>query len=478
MPDLSLRGRVLILFSALMLVVVLAGTALMISNARDAVSVEIEASKELAKKLTITAVGALVRSGDGKTVLADLPVQLQQPRHVRIAILNLHNDPIATPVPQLADEHKTEVPAPGWFDALIRPPAEITRVPVVVDGALIGTVVITAEPSDEIAEVWSDLRVLFFLLVCAFPVLLIAVSWTLGRALAPLSTISDGLERLESGDYRAQLPRIPVPDLAQIGVRFNALASQLETTLREKEQLNQQLIGVQDTERKSIALELHDEFGPCLFGIKVDATYIETEARKMDPAAGAELADRARGILDVVDHMQKTNRALLYKLRPMALGHVDLSQLLEDLINGYRLRHPDVQWRLNVQGTAETYGETADLTVYRVVQECLTNTARHADASEVDVELSGCRIPCNTGDSENALPPAVQVTVRDNGQGLAPDAEFGFGLSGMNERVQALGGTLHVEPRKDGGTAVHVQIPRTVIEDEPAVKARTASENA
>ena len=376
MHHLSLRGRVLVLFSLIMLAAIVGAVLLLMSNAREAVRAETAASQELAKKLAITAVGALARAGQPDTILSDLPVQLQRPRHVRINILNLQSEPDAKAPFGPADGAQSAKPAPAWFDALIRPPVEITRVPIAPNGVAIGYVVITTEPSDEIAEVWQDFRALLFLMGAASLILGLAVYWALGRSLRPLATISGGLEQLQSGNYGVRLPEITVPDLAQTGLRFNDLAATLESTIREKEALNQQLITVQDTERKNIALELHDEFGPCLFGIKVDATFIESEAGKLETDQGAGLAERARAILEIVDHMQQSNRALLSRLRPMALEHVGMPQLLEDLVKGFRVRNADVQWRLHVPDDLGSCGETADLTIYRMVQECLTNAAR------------------------------------------------------------------------------------------------------
>ena len=471
MHHLSLRGRVLALFSLIMLAAIVGAVLLLISNAREAVRAETAASQELAKKLAIAAVGALARTGRPDTILSDLPVQLQHPRHVRIAILNLRNEPTTKALLEPAEDADAVTPAPAWFDALIRPPVEITRVPIALDGATMGYVVIATEPSDEIAEVWQDFRALLFLMGAASLILGLAVYWALGRSLRPLATIAHGLEQLQSGNYSVRLPEIAVPDLARTGRRFNDLAATLEATIREKEALSQQLVTVQDTERKNIALELHDEFGPCLFGIKVDATFIESEAGKLDGETGPALAERARAILEIVDHMQQSNRALLSRLRPMALGHVGMPQLLEDLVKGFRMRNADVQWRLRVPDDLESCGETADLTIYRMVQECLTNAARHADASEIDVTLQ--TVPPSAANGRNGVAPmdAVRVLVADNGRGFDPATEFGFGLSGMGQRVKALGGAFSIRPRPEGGTVVSILVP---VEREGRAAATTA----
>lgn len=459
MSRLSLRTRVAASIAAINLAVILVAGWVLVSNAREATQAEIRASVELAKKLTLSAIGALVRSGEPDAVLADLPIQLQRPRHVRIGVLNGRDELIAGPAPAGAPGHDAGHLPPDWFASWIRPPIKIIRIPVTVQGRTYGSVVITTAPADEIKEAWEDFRDLFLLMAAAYLTVLLAVYWALGQALKPLATISRGLLRLEDRSYSTRLPPIPVPDLRELGVRFNAMASTLETSICEKEALSQQLITVEDTERKNIALELHDEIGPCLFGMKVDATYLESQARQRMGKDGEAMAERARSILEIVEHMQKQNRTLLQRLGPMALGHVPLTRLLNDLAGGIRLHGAAREMEISVPEGLRSCGETADLTIYRVIQECLTNAVRHAGARRISVAVE-----IDDGGDTGRQGYIVRVRVADDGRGVPPESSPGRGLTGMSQRVRGLGGTLEIKAAEGGGTVVRAAIPVATID--------------
>lgn len=135
----------------------------------------------------------------------------------------------------------------------------------------------------------------------------------------------------------------------------------------------------------------------------------------------------------------------------MALGHVPLGQLLEDLVNDFRSRHPVVDWITEIPEEPWTHGETVDLTIFRLVQECLTNAARHARSTVVEVTLS-------IVDEDDADHRHVRLLVSDNGRGLPKDVRYGQGLTGMMQRVQILGGRFQVDSRVGGGTEVSADI--------------------
>jgi two-component system sensor histidine kinase UhpB len=124
------------------------------------------------------------------------------------------------------------------------------------------------------------------------------------------------------------------------------------------------------------------------------------------------------------------------------------------LIRLWRDTHPDVAIGTSISPSLGARGETAELTIYRVVQEALTNVFRHARATRVDITVEPAPPPCaGTGDSG-----AIMVSVRDNGAGLPADHKQGLGMLGMRERVLALGGTLTVASTNQGVT-VEAMVP-------------------
>ena len=166
-----------------------------------------------------------------------------------------------------------------------------------------------------------------------------------GRVLEPLGGLARGLGDLERRDYAVRLERPRPRELAAIADRFNALAAALAATRAENLSLNRRVITAQDDERRRTALELHDEVGPCLFGLKANATSIANAVGALN-GAGRAVKERVRDILAIVEHLQTLNRSLLNRLRPMALGHVPLQDILSELVN--ELRAPASGYRLHV----------------------------------------------------------------------------------------------------------------------------------
>jgi two-component system sensor histidine kinase UhpB len=218
---------------------------------------------------------------------------------------------------------------------------------------------------------------------------------------------------------------------------------------------------VEDDERRRIALELHDEFGPCLFGLKTNAHALAgLSSRGALPAAAlGEIKELAGVIVEIAERMQMTNRHLLNSLRPMALGHVPLGDLLDTLVEGFIRLYPGISFSLAAPGIESTYGDRIDLTIYRCIQESLTNAVRHAGAAEIAVILR--EETYEAGEESDQAPRRLALDVRDSGRGMAPDARLGFGLSGMQERVKGLGGEWSLDASNRSGARIKVHFPIT-----------------
>jgi len=135
----------------------------------------------------------------------------------------------------------------------------------------------------------------------------------------------------------------------------------------------------------------------------------------------------------------------------MALGHVPLGDLLAEVVRERARQHPGLQLVFTPGVLQPGYGEPIDLTIYRCVQESLTNTIRHAQATRVDITFGEI-------DRDGAR-PLLSLRIHDDGRGIDPAAPIGRGLRGMQERVQALGGSCVVEGAPGRGTRVYITIP-------------------
>jgi glucose-6-phosphate-specific signal transduction histidine kinase len=221
----------------------------------------------------------------------------------------------------------------------------------------------------------------------------------------------------------------------------------LADALAENRRLSQKYLLAQEEERRSVARELHDELGQCLNAIKLDATAIR------DHPAGAprEVVEGALAIIEVSTRMSDVTRGLMERLRPVALDELGLADALRHLVSQWQRRNPDVSCTLELRGRLDDLGEELNISLYRVVQECLTNVSRHAGASAVEVQVQGAT-PAHE---------EVRVRIRDDGVGMPAEAgkRKGLGLAGLRERVTALGGRLEVGACAPHGVEVHTHIP-------------------
>jgi two-component system sensor histidine kinase UhpB len=374
---------------------------------------------------------------------------------VRLTLLNPKGEALWPPPAIERDLAATgEIRSPGWFQRLIAPPPQVVTIPISLGLMSYGALAIATEPLDEISEAWADFRDLAVLLAGSPVLSLVVVCMLLGRALRPIAEISRALEGLEHGRYGLRLPAVSVPELQQIAARYNALAGRLEAATLEKDRLGQRIVTLQDDERRAIALELHDEFGPCLFGIRVDAHYIDATAEKAGAKAEALLKARARDVIQITDQMQQHIRSMLRRLYPTTLGEVGLDHLLGDLIDGFRTRHPEIDWTLELPTHPPSFGDTVDLTLYRTVQESLTNAARHGAPTAVRVKLA-----CDGGRSGRGAARTIRLTIEDDGDGLPADLSEGLGLTSMSHRVRILSGQFEIRNRPGGGAVVEATLP-------------------
>jgi two-component system, NarL family, sensor histidine kinase UhpB len=313
--------------------------------------------------------------------------------------------------------------------------------------------VLSSEPADEIAEAWDNALPLGFVILALNVAILGVLHVLFGRALAPIGGFARALTDLERRDYGVRLPPPAAPEFAALTARFNALAEALAAARSENLALSRRLITAEDDERRRTALELHDEVGPCLFGLRATATSLASLGAG---SAVATVPGRARDMLAVIERLQVVNRNLLNRLRPMALGHVPLCDLLAQILRDRQREHPHLALTLVAPQLAAGYGDAVDLTIYRCVQESLTNAIRHGGAKAVWVRLAETGAAAGDGGDQRS---GLALVVEDDGAGFAGATPWGFGLRGMQERVVALGGTFTIERRDGGGTAVRVTIP-------------------
>lgn len=236
---------------------------------------------------------------------------------------------------------------------------------------------------------------------------------------------------------------------AAIAVENARLLEAITRQRRDLQRLSAQLVAAQEAERKRISQELHDEMGQLLTAMKFNLDAIK---KRLPSKTTAVVKERLAETASLADRMLEQMREISLELRPSMLDDLGLRSTLRWYVSQYTKTH-GIQVELEAADFAERLPPEVETALYRVVQEALTNVAKHAQASRVRIRL-GC------GES------TVTAVIEDNGQGFDPEelasrgpAERGAGLLGMGERITILGGELRIESRPGQGTRLTISVP-------------------
>lgn len=223
--------------------------------------------------------------------------------------------------------------------------------------------------------------------------------------------------------------------------------------LEENRRLARALLAIQEEERRHLARELHDEIGQCLTAIQVHTEMIRRRVNCDDE----DIAASIDAVHSITAGIYETVHTVLQRLRPAALDNLGLVEALEDTVNAWQERETGILVDFRHQGRLSGFGEQINITLYRIIQECLTNTANHAGASRIEIKLLGPNGASGEGAGESS---SVTLMVRDDGCGLAEESHRrGFGLIGMRERVEALAGRFDLHGPAGEGVTVSVCLP-------------------
>lgn len=470
--SLSLRRRMIGALALVLAGVQCATALIVVVNARVATRQEVSRGMAAAEHLVREAAARMVANqGDLAGFLDTLARGSMPMRHVVITAADLRQavpgaspEPLVTPALGAPARAQDAEAAPDWFYDLIAPDREERQIALNSAAQKIAVITVASRAQDEVDEVWADFLSLMSLGWGGSAVAILVLWLVLGRVLRPLTHLTGALRRLEEADYAARLVPVGTTEIDAVIQRFNSLAGALAAARGENERLARRLVSIQDDERRHLAMELHDEVGPCLFGIKANADSLANLADEVPPPHRDRIRQRADQIGSVIDDLQAVNRSILKRLRPIALGHVALEDLLNDLVGTTRRIAPEVEIRLAVEAARRRFGDDVDLTVYRCVQEGLANALRHGAPRRIDIRIAPTR-------------EGIVLDIADDGSGRDPAASYGLGLTGMDERVRALGGTLAVATGTAGGTRLTVRIPvAPPSETETAALRRSAAE--
>lgn len=587
----SLRFRINLLITVLTALFTAVLIHVMVQDARRSIREEMEGANRATLQLLSTVIRdaqLTAKMGQGNASLLLFLKDLGRVRAHDIRLYDYDDILLYTSPPSL---YKAGRAAPEWFVRLVQP--DMPRINLPVAG---GNVTVTVDPSRSIVDAWDDLKNLMLLILGFVVAVNVLVFFFTGRALKPVSTVLEGLKRMERGEFDARLPRFALPEFDAVSHTFNGMADALaeshaenrrlaliaeqsgdaisiqdmqgcitfwnpaaermfgwpaaeivgrsgtlivpperldevrahteilrgrgivdhvetqrlardgrrievaltksplvdpgsdaligeicsfrditevkrareaEAELAQNRRLTQVIQSRLEEERHGIARELHDELGQCLTAIKTIGTVIANRTEATQP----EIHQNAQTIVSVTERMYDSVHSIIRQLRPSALDHLGLRETLEEAVANWRKLNPGIHCRLELDGALDTLGERINITVFRIVQECLTNIAKHAAATEASVRVS--RSGAGADDH-------LEIATRDNGKGLVardPRDAVRFGLMGMRERTEALGGSFRVESEPGQGVTVRVSIPlaESIVRDSTGPQATRAA---
>lgn len=384
----SLRSTINWLITLVMLLFILSLTGIQITASRRSIAAEMEAATLITVQMLTNLVSSET-SQSGNATPAMMVDFLGQAGRIRAHDIEVRDNSGALLYQSPLSPYKSGRSAPRWFTSLVAPEVVATELPLIG-----GSVRIVPEYSRMVLDAWDELLSLFWLSLALLSLLNLLVFWFAGRALK---------------ENRAWM------------------------------QLIQRHI---EDERRNIALELHDEVGQSLTAVKTIATSLANRTREKQP----DLHQPAQTIVEVSGHMYDSMHSIVRQLRPLVLDQLGLQAALQELVGSQQARHPGIRFNLAISGDLARVSSEVGIAAYRMVQECLTNVVRHAEATEADVAVTAAA--------------DLTLTVRDNGRGQRTDPNDRserYGLVGMRERAEGLGGSF--QWHSDKGVRVIVSLP-------------------
>ncbi len=343
--------------------------------------------------------------------------------------------------------------APQWYSRIVSPPLAPKEISLPN-----GRMVLRADPSRATLDGWDDLYPMLWVVLAGFALGNVLVYTLVGRAMKPQRLVVQGLRCMEQGAYDTRLPELSGREGRLISQAFNSMAQSVQDSALARRQAQEatqalaenreltQIIQVRiEQERGAIARELHDELWQQVTAIKSVGLAIARRAEGQD----ASIEQSARLVMDWADQIYEGMHQLIARLRPLALDRFGLRDALQDMLGDWRIRHPDVVFSLTMSGESfDGLDDALSTAVYRIVQEAVNNALRHAQASRIDVRVL-------------VSSQELELEVADNGSGRLAQfqAPGRYGVLGMRERAQALGGSFELEQIEPAGVRVRARLP-------------------
>lgn len=448
----SLQLKLNLMISILLLMLLSVSAVFVVKNASEDVRAEVTSTANLALHLLDAEI--LHYTSDyswvNPAIDENKPIfrlqSLDNIRHLKIDFYDVYGRLRETNRHHVQNEDESA--PPEWFTkamGLTDSPMQTQVRDIIVHGRYVGKLVVTPDPSYEIAEIWNDTVGLLGLVAVFFVLVNFIVYSAVRYTFKPVKHILEALTQMEKGRFNDRLPVFKQVELQAIGHKFNVMANTLQQSTLNNHRLTQQIIRLQEDERKSLARDIHDEIGQYLTAIHVDASAILSGTKL------SQAKESAKAISAITRQMMDMVHEILQRLRPRALDELGLGLALGELIHHWRQRHRQVNLTHKISNDLGNLDESVSITAYRVVQECLTNIAKHANASNVSIVVK-------------QQTEAITLEIEDDGIGFNTSlATQGYGLAGMRERILGLMGEINIESAENAGTRIHIKLYKQLV---------------
>jgi len=413
-------------------------------DARQRIDTELNAAMVVGQASAERAVTALSRSFRPASHLTEFVSLFDGDRHLRASLLGPNDYVIfqSTPLP-------SERAVPNWFVTLLQPQPQMMRFALPGELSDFATLRLETTARNEIDEIWSGALLAALTLLSFMGLVLALVALVIWHALRPIKPLLAAFENLGTARDEGDLKPFGPPEFRKLFAGFNAMARRLKTTEQRNTMLGAQIATVQEEERAELARDLHDEIGPLLFSIDVDAAAIRGMAAGKGEPKRKEILERAKAISSGAVKIKQHVRVILARLRPNLAADIGLEQALIELVANEQRRHPGVRFEEKLDGDCRD--TVASAALYAVAREAIHNALKHAHPRNVQLSLL------------QAEPERIELAVSNDGGNLKPASTGSHGLRNMRERVEALGGEFTIEERHNpAGVTVRAVLPRPV----------------
>lgn len=434
----SLRYQIHLRILLTLLIVLSLGGATLVLQARQSVAKEVQSSVQLAVQLIKLSLSKTPDSRIDNTVWLHEITSLKETEDLTIQLKRSSGQRLQATQPRHLDQTQT----PDWFVWLVANPYPPVSYSLNTSDYKTVQVIINANASDEIHEAWQETRVFFGVILLLSSGLFLAVNVIFRQVLQTVETILKNLTEIETENYQNPLPHFAISEFQRIAQAINHLTSTLHKARQENNRLTLHSLEIEEEQRQTLAQELHDELGQSITAIKVMAVTGKKTAGNQ--------SEIYQNIIRVCDHLVMVVRSMMKNLHPLILTELGLSASLHDLISHWQARTPELKISLSCDEEVDAIEIKKAIQVFRMVQEAITNTVRHAQAKNLLISLS----------MHGMTQKSLEIVFADNGVGCElPSLSLGFGLLGMQARVKSLNGNMQIETGKNQGMKIKIKIP-------------------